>query len=91
MIKNNKNINKYNFPGLNNTVGSRHADSIQFIFICFNENIKDCSMLFNIDSDMFIINKLNIKYLNILYDIIYYNDSKIENYKDIIKLFDVSL
>ena len=70
MMKNNKNIDKYNFPGLNNTVGSRHADSVQFIFNYFNENIKDCSTLFNIDSDMFIINKLNIKDLINNYDIV---------------------
>jgi hypothetical protein len=63
MIKNNPNIDLYNNIELNNTVGSRHADSVQFIFNYFIKNITDCTILFNIDSDMFIINELNIENL----------------------------
>lgn len=53
-------MNIYNNYQINNTAGSRHCDSIQFIFNYFLNNITNCSYLFNIDSDMFLINKLNI-------------------------------
>jgi len=54
----NMKFNGYNSE-LNNSVGSRHCDSAQFIINYFL-NISDTKYLFNIDADMFLIDNINI-------------------------------
>lgn len=53
-------IDKYNISGQNNNVGSRHSASIQYIFNYTRNNFKDIRLLFNIDSDMFFVDFINI-------------------------------
>jgi hypothetical protein len=66
---------------VNNTVGARHCDSIQYIINYFLSNKKDIKYLFNIDADMFFINYLNIdSYMDEHYIASYFQGRKINEY-----------
>ena len=70
MIELDHSLNIYN-SGAVEDASARHCASVQFMFKYFSNNINDCKYLFNIDSDMFFINDINInnfcKDINILY------------------------
>ena len=71
MMKLDNNVNRYIVKGMDiNHPGTRHCNSIQFIFNYFLENksVNDISILFNLDSDMFLIDNLNINKLLYNYD-----------------------
>lgn len=53
-----KKFDGYN-SNINNTIGARHCDSMQFVTNYFL-NISDCKYLFNLDADMFFIDKMNL-------------------------------
>ena len=64
MMKYNKNVDRYNICGEDqHSAGYCHCASIQYIFNYFDENsaVHDISILFNIDSDMFLINELHVE------------------------------
>lgn len=68
MMNEDKSFDIHNNISINNTAGARHVDSIQFMFNYFYENISDCNYIFNIDSDMFFINDVDLeKYFNGIY------------------------
>ncbi len=80
MISMDSNFDIYNNRHLNNTAGARHVDGIHFIFDYFFNNINDCEHIFNIDSDMFFINNINLKLYFSNYNLWYVSQSReIEN------------
>ena len=72
------NINYENIYKIENLNKNILPDKQKYYFLYVNENDKNN-----------ILNYLNN--LNIFYDICYYDDNKIENYEDIMKLFDISI